>query len=176
MGAQQSPASQRRQWETVCPHFGGVCRYLTSKRPLPAHLYLLPSLGTGTLRHKCLVSTTASKPEGEPCLGILNVTKPRADDPLPILQLLVKLRLLFLIYFPTTTVEAAPEPAFSLRHHPPSQASNFADQRTKDNLLSPPRDACRPPPPRDAPRLRGPRRPSQGELPWAPGGSRSLRA
>lgn len=69
----------------------------------------------------------------------------------PIPSLLVKLHLLFLIYFPTTTVEAAPEPAFSLRHHPPTQASNFADQRTKDNLLSPRRDACRPPPPRDAP-------------------------
>lgn len=74
----------------------------------------------------------------------------------PILQLLVKLHLLVLIHFPTTTLEATPEPAFSLRHHPPSQASNFADQRTKDNLLFPPppptpRDARRPPPPRDAP-------------------------
>lgn len=94
----------------------------------------------------------------------------------PIPSLLVKLHLLFLIYFPTTTVEAAPEPAFSLRHHPPTQASNFADQRTKDYLLSPRRDACRPPPPRDAPRLRGSRLPDQGKLQRAPGGNRSLRA
>lgn len=97
----------------------------------------------------------------------------------PILQLLVKLHLLVLIHFPTTTLEATPEPAFSLRHHPPSQASNFADQRTKDNLLPPPPHSERCAPPTSAPGrpgLRGPRRPDQGELQRAPGRSRSLRA
>lgn len=68
-----------------------------------------------------------------------------------ILQLLVKLHLLFLIYFSHHhTGSGCRTPLLSKAPSPP-QASNFADQRTKDNLLSPPRDACRPPPPQDAP-------------------------